>query len=455
MKDIEDVNSSLRYLLTPFFKVLNSKSIPYCVCGNHESLPEYTSHDVDIWTENLKLTERLLYEVAAVNGFIHYLRNKTANGSNNFFFKSAEQSFEIIRIDLMDECAWKSIIPIVTAERIGASRTQFKDFFVSDPALQTAMHLLYPLLTKGKIREKYKEAIYFFRDDMVFRRVIREAVGDDTAAELIEKISNRDWEAIERDAHIYRRGSIYRVAVNMNIRRLWRLIRFFSTNLCRLAKPSGLFISLIGLDGCGKTTILKSLDGFFEKAFLPGKIRRFYWRPFYLPRIKALFSPTRSNEPNQAIGNNAPQIVKQIPLHMTFYFIKFLYYLTDFIVGRVKYQSAWSRGGIVCFDRYYYDHLLYPQRFGFIMPQIFMKMCLRLVPKPDIVFYLDAPPKVLIHRKQELSMEEIRRQRGKYETLILELPNAIKIDTTTSLQETLDTITKSCLATMSERVRAN
>jgi thymidylate kinase len=450
-----NANSSLRYLLAPFFEALNYASLSYCVVGNHENLPEYTSHDVDIWTENLKLTEKLLLEVAAANGFVHYLGNKTANGSNNFFFTSPEKSFEIIRIDLMDECAWKSIIPIVTAEKIGRTRAQFKNFFVSDPTLQTAMHLLYPLLTKGRIKDKYREKIYSLRNNIDFRRVIRGAIGNGKAARLIDKVTTRDWKAIERDAHIYRRGSIYRAAFKMDIRRLWRLTRFFSTNIYRVAKPSGLFIALIGLDGCGKTTILRSLDQFFEEAFLPGKARRFYWRPFYLPRIKVLFSPRKREEPNPVIGNIAPQMVRQTPLHMIFYFFKFLYYLTDFIIGRVKYQSVWSRGGIVCFDRYYYDHLLYPQRFGFIMPQIFMKMFLRLVPKPDIVFYLDAPPKVLFHRKQELSMDELKRQRWKYETLIAELPNAIKIDTTSSLQETLDTITKSCMATMSERVRAN
>jgi thymidylate kinase len=76
------------------------------------------------------------------------------------------------------------------------------------------------------------------------------------------------------------------------------------------------------------------------------------------------------------------------------------------------------RGAIVVFDRHFfadyyaYDVVARPHRsasrrvHGFILS--------RLYPRPDLVFYLDAPAEVLLERKGEGTLDSLERRRREY-----------------------------------------
>ncbi len=55
-----------------------------------------------------------------------------------------------------------------------------------------------------------------------------------------------------------------------------------------------------------------------------------------------------------------------------------------------------------------------------------------MVPRPDLVVLLDAPPEVLWSRKQEVAFEEVGRQREGYLRVARELPSAVVINATQS-----------------------
>ena len=222
-------------------------------------------------------------------------------------------------------------------------------------------------------------------------------------------------------------------------------------NIQRLLRPSGLFIAFVGPDGCGKTTLQEGLKPFFAKGFTKGKIKRFYWRPFLFPRIKTLVTGKRNPEPDEAAPSDRLKLRTAGLGKRAVHSLKLFYYWLDYIFGRIKIQGTWSRGGVVCFDRYWHDLLVFPERFGLNVPKKMVKFLTIFVPKPDIIFYLHAEPEVLIRRKPELPLNEIKQQVEQYKNMTLKERNCILINGEQSKEEVLRTVTATCLQTMSSR----
>lgn len=442
--------SNLKFFLNPIFEELDKQKVAYCVCGNYHDLPEFTSHDVDVWTENIGEVEKIILSVANNTGFVLYLYNRTANGSNNRFYKVAvDNSIEFVRIDLLQECAWSSFIPLVEAKNILQGRVEYKNFFIAEPIVETCMHLLYPLIQYGKIKEKYKEKICKYYKEPGFYNILSESLGGKTARHIINRIGDKDWDSIERENIKYKIILIFRYILHLNLKRLKIFFKFTKTNIYRLLKPSGLFIAFIGTDGAGKTTIINRLDKFFTQNFMSGKVEQFYWRPYLFPPLKNLAPFTKTTDNDEGNSQEGPAAKQG---NAIFSYVKFFYYFFDYIVGRKKYQSVWSRGGIVCFDRYYYDHIIYPQRFSFSVPRRLMSFMEKFIPQPDLIFFLYAPPEILNQRKMEHPFAEVVRQAKEYDDLISKLSNAHKINTTYSIEEVEKKIIRTCVEYMAGRL---
>ncbi len=450
MNTIED-------LLNPLFQELNKNKIQYCVCGNYQNLPEYTNHDIDIWTEDVEVFEELLFKISKENSYFLYLFNKTANGSNNFFYKETNEGFKFIRIDLLKECAWKSFIPIIHASEFVEGKKIFSNFYIAEDYLETVMHFLYPLFNNGKVKSKYKDKIFSFRHEKKFINILRKTLGKRNSDEILKKISLKNWEWIEKNIWRYKIGLIIKFFLCIQIRCFKQFYKFLESNIRRFFYPAGLFIVFIGPDGSGKTTIIDHLLIDFKEMFVENKIKKFYWRPFLLPRIAFFFKSFRSlkigNKKEMHNESKNPEKNNKKKIKMFLSFLKFFYYLTDFIFGRLKYQYAWSKGGAIVFDRYYYDNIVYPNRFNFNLPLGVLYFFSKFVKKPDLIFYLYCKPEILISRKKEFSKVEILEQMDKYENLISIFDNVCKIDTSQDKKETMKRIKKICLDYMSGRLK--
>jgi thymidylate kinase len=441
--------SSLRYLIQPFFDAMHKESLSYCVCGNFENLPEHTSHDVDIWTDNIERVEKLLYETAKSVNFILFLRNKIANGSNNFFYTENENSeFDVVRIDLLKECAWKSIVPLVTSKDIKESIVKYRHFYVADRSSETAMQFLYSLLNTGMVKDKYKNKIFECRNDEKFKTLITKAVGKKTAIVIFKHINNLNWDKIQMLKGKLRIIATGRALLHMNIARLKMFKDFIKTGIDRLLHPSGLFIAFIGTDGAGKTTITGEMEEFISKAFLVNK--KFYWRPYKFPPLRKVFGINKIHDKNPEVNKD---ITEQRQENFNFFVssVKFLYYVLDYIIGILLLRPIISKGGLLLFDRYFYDMIVYPQRFAMKPPICFMKFFSKLVPKPDITFFLYADAALLHDRKKEICIVELSEQLKNYNELISGLPNSYKIDSTKSLREVKNEIIRLCLYYMSQK----
>lgn len=167
--------------------------------------------------------------------------------------------------------------------------------------------------------------------------------------------------------------------------------------LKRIFKPTGLFIAVIGTDGSGKSTVIKQLITDLAPGFR--KIALFHWKPTFFNK------------------NNSENIVvtdphKQEPRSTLLSGIKLLLYFLQYLFGYVfKIVPMKIKSTLILFDRYYYDLIVDPKRFRIRFPKNIIKKLSYFIPKPDLIFYLNTKPTIALERKNELNLEELKRQK--------------------------------------------
>ena len=99
-----------------------------------------------------------------------------------------------------------------------------------------------------------------------------------------------------------------------------------------------------------------------------------------------------------------------------------------------------AKHGLVVFDRHLLDMLVDPVRYRFGGPSWVVRTACRLVPRPDLIVVLDAPPSVVRARKQEVSTAESERQRLAYRRLAAEVTGAHLVDATMTPEQVVEAV---------------
>lgn len=97
------------------------------------------------------------------------------------------------------------------------------------------------------------------------------------------------------------------------------------------------------------------------------------------------------------------------------------------------------------FDRYAYDLIVDPLRFRVQIPAGLIKMMLRVVPKPSLIFCLGGDPVTIYNRKPETSLAEVERQIESLRFICNASENAVWIDTTMAIGQCRDQILKAMM----------
>lgn len=114
-----------------------------------------------------------------------------------------------------------------------------------------------------------------------------------------------------------------------------------------------------------------------------------------------------------------------------------------------SYRHAWSwiqqrRGHVVLYDRHFlFDSLPDPSQQSEqrrLTDRIHDWFLLRVFPRPDLVILLDAPPHVLLDRKQEVPADTLERYRRSLRAKAGHAREWAEVDTTGSYNEVLDAV---------------
>jgi thymidylate kinase len=199
-----------------------------------------------------------------------------------------------------------------------------------------------------------------------------------------------------------------------------------------LGSPRTLLVSFSGMDGAGKTTQIGELCRRLEQDGISFRVISFWDQVAALTRVRESFSHTlfKGDKGVGAPGRPLNRRDKNIQAwYMTT--LRYVLYLLDAAsVWRVL-QSEGYAARVVIFDRYVYDELAnLHSKYG--MTRVYVRLLLRITPRPDVAFLLDADPVAARARKPEYPLEFLYQNRASYlalsksagMTLIPPLPGA-------------------------------
>ncbi|MGE9270672.1 MAG: dTMP kinase [Verrucomicrobiales bacterium] len=191
------------------------------------------------------------------------------------------------------------------------------------------------------------------------------------------------------------------------------------------------FIAFLGCDGSGKSAVIRALADRFEAEGC--SVWLGHWRP-------TPFRVSSASAGKKAATASVEDPHGQARRGRLASIVKLGWLATNWWTAWLRGLRGRSRTGQVLFDRYYLDLLVDPMRYRYDGPVWLVRIASRMLPRPDRVFFLDAPPEVLLSRKQEVTREALVASRARYLEVCREAPECEIIDATKPLEEVIEDV---------------
>ncbi len=396
--------------LTTLFETLNLEKLRYCVLHSYEGLPVYTPSDVDmvVASSDLKRCEEIIFDVSDLLGFrvIQKLYYDIPRCYYYIvFFRDDDGTPGFVQLDVLNDDYGIGRY-ILRTKTILESRRHFNGFYIPSAPVE-ACYLLIKRAIKGQVLSEHREKLskLFKEGGEAVNNFVAGCFGVEHMAEilsLVEGVGFSDQTDIIRSL---RKALSLRYRTLVPYLRIVALLWFIKRAWERMIFPTGLVAILVSPDGGGKSTVADLVVNRLRYGFR--NVKRMHWRPYLLPPPRKLLSPARWKE--LEAPNYDPHGLP--PKGMVGSVARFFYYFSDYVLGYAP-KVLWPkiRTHLVVFERYYYDFLVDTRRFRLAIPSWLPVFFLPFVPKGDILFVLSGSADVLYERKQEIPLEEIRRQ---------------------------------------------
>jgi thymidylate kinase len=187
------------------------------------------------------------------------------------------------------------------------------------------------------------------------------------------------------------------------------------------------FIAFLGCDGSGKSAVIAAVS---EQSRATGlMVSHGHWRPVAFGDSGKGPERRSADDPH---GRNPrgffPSVLKLFWLGLNWW------------VGWFRFLRRQARSGLLIFDRYHADLIVDPRRYRYGGPMWLARLVCQCLPQPDIVFYLDAPPEILLSRKNEVPKAALERSRAAYLRLAGESRIIHVIDAARPLDEVVEDV---------------
>jgi thymidylate kinase len=289
--------------------------------------------------------------------------------------------------------------------------------------------LLHLIVNKEKITEKRKKE--FFEDFEDFSEKEKAEFFSICEKEYGEKITKKIKGIIKKE--------------EINIKKLkWQIILKKSNFFQQIKFPIILIlnqiykykeikkkyiIAFLGVDGSGKTTSIKNLHSFLEKNNIKNEIGNLgvYHDRTKFMKLLSKFVKKEKNKRKAVHKLNINYTKKST--------IKNIIRIIDIYLRYKKTlkKAKKNNSKIIIFDRYFYDIILQSKL------DIISKILLKIIPKPNKLFFLTGDTKRIYERKKERNIIVLTEQIIKFKKEIVHLSNFKEIKTETKKQ-TIDEI---------------
>jgi thymidylate kinase len=185
--------------------------------------------------------------------------------------------------------------------------------------------------------------------------------------------------------------------------------------MIRLKKK--IIVSLMGVDGAGKTTLAKKLNKIFKNS------KYLHLKPYIIFKDRRTVIKNPHNQKKSSFILSLLRIFSWLVSYKIFF-----------------YQNKRKR--IYFFDRYAHDLLIDPLRYKHSLTQGLTKIILIFFPKPDLWIFLKPSLKIIKSRKNELPISELRRQIKSYTKFFKSQKNVLNLKNNVQKKKLVKEITK-------------
>ena len=200
---------------------------------------------------------------------------------------------------------------------------------------------------------------------------------------------------------------------NHSIGSIKSLFQYVSDTLKEYIYNQGFIMTISGVDGAGKSTVIESLKEKLQTKFRK-KVKILRHRPSVFPILSSYVYGKKEAE--QKAANTLPRQGNNKSVLGSIF--RFSYYYLDYQIGQIYiYFKYVCRGYIVIYDRYYFDFIQDSKRTNINLPPALTGFLYRFIYKPKLNVLLYADPQVILKRKQELTEQEITEMTYSYRKL--------------------------------------
>jgi thymidylate kinase len=402
---------------TALMRALDSLA-PYVILRNHDVLAHLgTGGDIDLLVADPRYAQHQL--IAELGAPLFVARRSYVTG---LFYDWGH-------IDLLPSLQWRGAT-YLDRNTVLQDR-ELSQFGLPRPRLahEALVSWFSSVLWGGFFKTRYHDVIVeaVGDDGDEFARVLDTAVGKRWARRLWLSASQGRPEESELWASQLRRAVVRRAVARAPLQTITGRLRFYFAEARLHLNPPLPWVAVLGPDGSGKSTLLAALQDSWPQSL--GSVHIHHLRPHRLRRHGAatgLVVDPHGQPPRGTVMSLAALI----------------FVISDWWIGywtRIVRQRV--KHGLVVFDRHLLDVLADPLRYRYGGPSWVARAACRLVPQPDVIVILDAPPVAVRARKQEVTPAESERQSVAYRRLAAELTGAHLLDATMAPEQVVEAVT--------------